>query len=404
VTRREDGRAINERYASPARWNAARHRACAEGEVRPLCRAESDASWIQKRTRVGTSPDRSAIVGSWPTPLAFQAVEKRHPEYALGMRNAHDLLFRHVFSQPEHAEGELKQILPAKIVRAVDWSTLRLVSGTVVDPELAEQRSDVLFSVTLAGREVFVYLLLEHQSTSEALMALRVLGYMLRIWEDWAREHAKTEGLPPIIALVVHHSESGWSKPISFGELFELDEELRALLEPFLPRFEFLLDDLSLGRDEELRSRAMTALGRLVLFCLKRARRSKDMSVDLESWQDAIGEVLEAPNGVAAFATVLRYILAVTDTPPEHLRNMSKRLGRRAEEAYMTGEQILIEQGRKEGEAKGQAKALLKQLELKFGPVTEDVALRVRAGSVKELDRWIERVITATSIDEMFGD
>jgi hypothetical protein len=49
----------------------------------------------------------------------------------------------------------------------------------------------------------------------------------------------------------------------------------------------------------------------------------------------------------------------------------------------------------------GQAAVVLKLLQLKFGPLSDELAARVRAGSPKELDTWTERVLTASTVDEV---
>jgi hypothetical protein len=38
--------------------------------------------------------------------------------------NPHDLLFKGVFGQPEHARGMLRSIVPAMLAETLDWSTL----------------------------------------------------------------------------------------------------------------------------------------------------------------------------------------------------------------------------------------------------------------------------------------
>jgi hypothetical protein len=103
---------------------------------------------------------------------------------------------------------------------------------------------------------------------------------------------------------------------------------------------------------------------------------------------------------------VVRYILEVTDTPPEHLHQMLSQLGPKAEEASMTGEQMLIEKYRAEwlaaGRAEGRAEMLLRQLSVKFGPVSAEIDQRVRSADVAELDVWAERVLVAQAIDDVF--
>jgi hypothetical protein len=41
---------------------------------------------------------------------------------------------------------------------------------------------------------------------------------------------------------------------------------------------------------------------------------------------------------------------------------------------------------------------------LKFGALAPDDVTRIEAGTSDELDRWVERVLTATSVDDVFAD
>jgi hypothetical protein len=45
---------------------------------------------------------------------------------------------------------------------------------------------------------------------------------------------------------------------------------------------------------------------------------------------------------------------------------------------------------------------LLKQLTLKFGSLPPWAEKRIETAGLEELDRWAERVLTATSLDEIF--
>jgi hypothetical protein len=50
----------------------------------------------------------------------------------------------------------------------------------------------------------------------------------------------------------------------------------------------------------------------------------------------------------------------------------------------------------------GSAALLVKLLQLKFGPLSDDDAARVHSASSKELDAWAERILSAASLDEVF--
>jgi predicted transposase/invertase (TIGR01784 family) len=328
------------------------------------------------------------------------------------MQTPHDLFFRHVFADPEHAAGELRTVLPAALVARLDWSSLRALPSTFIDPKLSEQRADLLFSASLAGREVLVYLVMEHQSSVEPFMPLRLLGYLVRIWDAYRREHSEAQRLPPIVPVVVHHSEAGWTAPLAFEALLELEGELLDALRPHLPLFSFVLDDLSQARDDELRARAMSALGRLTLWCLKRVRNGGDLSEELARWSEVMAEIVGAPNGVAALAAVLKYLLEVGQTPRENIEALSHKLGPRAEEAYMTGAQLFREEGRREGEAKGKAEgqaqgkaqAILAVLEARGLTVSEaQRATIANCTDLEQLERWVRQAVTVETTGALFA-
>ena len=67
------------------------------------------------------------------------------------------------------------------------------------------------------------------------------------------------------------------------------------------------------------------------------------------------------------------------------------------------GEDRGREQGLQQGRLEGEARMLLRQLERRFGPVSEDVTGRVRSAPEAQLEQWFDRVLTATSLDDVFA-
>jgi hypothetical protein len=59
--------------------------------------------------------------------------------------------------------------------------------------------------------------------------------------------------------------------------------------------------------------------------------------------------------------------------------------------------------GRAEGEARGRAELLLKLLSQRFGSLSSESIRRVKSASLEELDAFAERVLSATTVDEVFG-
>jgi predicted transposase/invertase (TIGR01784 family) len=329
--------------------------------------------------------------------------------------NPHDLIFKAVFGQPEHARGALRAILPAALADALDWSTLTLQPGSFVDTALSQQHTDLLYAATWRdGGEALVYLLFEHQSTlpTEGLMAERLLSYEVRIWDRWRDDHPKAKTLPMILPIVMYHGASPWSEPESFDALLDVPAGLRPTIEPYLVRFTYLLHDLSKISDDELRDGAMrTALAKLVAMCFKYARTRADFLQILGRWIDVAREVARAPHGLEALAQVMRYILEVNEhVEPEELQGILERdLGPEAKDAIMTAGQRLIEQGRQQGVEQGRQQGhqemLLRLLRQRFGhAVNANVEQRIATASVEQIETWSARVLSAATISELFAD
>jgi hypothetical protein len=60
-----------------------------------------------------------------------------------------------------------------------------------------------------------------------------------------------------------------------------------------------------------------------------------------------------------------------------------------------------VEHGKAEGKAEGRAETLIKLAALKFGTVTDEAQSRIRSATSAELDRMLERVLSAATLDEM---
>jgi len=329
--------------------------------------------------------------------------------------NPHDLLFKGVLSQPEHARGMLCAIAPAMLVEALDWSTLTLQPGSFVDAALIPQHTDLLYSARWRdGGEALVYLLFEHQSTppTDGLMAERLLRYQGRIWDRWRLDHPRAKKLPMILPIVMYHGKTPWPEPLSFDALLDVPAGLRPAVEPYLVRFEYVLHDLSEVSDEELRGGAMrTALAKLVAMCFKHARTRADFLQILGRWMDVVREVLRAPHGLEALAQVMRYILEVNEhVEPEELQGLLERhLGPEAKDAIMTAGQRLIEQGRQQGIEQGRQQGiqgmLLRQLRQRFGDaVNAQVEQRIATASLEQVEAWTGRVLSAATLPEVIGD
>ncbi|MDC0741492.1 Rpn family recombination-promoting nuclease/putative transposase [Polyangium mundeleinium] len=326
----------------------------------------------------------------------------------------HDALFKWAFSQREHAVGLLRAALPRELADVIDWGTLRLEQGSFVDRALRHRHGDLVFSARIRGKTVYFHALVEQQRDVDPLMVFRMGVYMFRLWEQLVRDEPALKELPPIIPIVVHHSEAGWTAATAFQDLVPMDATVRPRLSPFVPQFELRLIDLGGGRAGDLVERALTALGQVVLWCLSVAGDDARFEREIERIGQALDEVLLAKDGLAALGVLLRYLAAT------HQRIGAEKVGEILESA--TGSEVRdviitwldkVEErgrvegrmeGRVEGRMEGQARLLRKLLTARFGALPASARTKIADADEATLSRWGVRLLTAETLDEVFGE
>jgi hypothetical protein len=330
------------------------------------------------------------------------------------MPGPHDLFARYTFGHPERAAAELRAVLPAHVVSEVDWSSLRREPGSVVDPELRETESDLLFTARLrTGQPLLLYVLLEHQSSVDPWMALRMLRYVVRQVERWRTEHPENTRLPLIIPLVMYHGPDGaWTAPRRVEELFDLPGEERERWRALVPRFEYLLDDLTAEREEALSARSGPPLARLAWLVL-RYGRTGDLARKLPDWVTLFAQVQADAEGAEHLVVVIRYLLWVGDVAVHTAarrvlhsvldeQRAEELMGSWAEEMIKRGLQQGLAQGLQQGLSRGRAEDVLRILSKRGVQVDEAARQRILTCSdLTTLDLWFDRSLTATTLADV---
>jgi predicted transposase YdaD len=72
------------------------------------------------------------------------------------------------------------------------------------------------------------------------------------------------------------------------------------------------------------------------------------------------------------------------------------------QEGRLEGKQEGRLEGKLEGVQLGEATILLRQIELKFGAISEQDRRRIESADAETLLKWSERVLTAESLDQLF--
>ncbi|MEV0709781.1 Rpn family recombination-promoting nuclease/putative transposase [Nocardia aurea] len=325
----------------------------------------------------------------------------------------HDAYFRRVLSVPANAASEIRDTIPEPLIGRIDWDCMELQPVSFVSDQLDSRFSDILYRTRLDGHPAYIYLLVEHQSRSDRFMALRIMEYLVNVWNQHRHQHPDQDTLPAVLPLVVHSNGTGrrWNAPTELSELIDLDPAARAALAPYLPRLRFLLDDVAALDLPALLARDLTPATRVMLALHKIAPRNTDPRSDILKLIDDLRVLASGPDGIAELQVVMTYILLVGDFAEADFDLLIDRLGPRAKEALMTtAERLRAEgriegrdEGRDEGLVEGAARVLTRLLTVKFGALPPATIHTIRTSQLTQIETWTTRVLTAATLDEIFA-
>jgi len=290
-------------------------------------------------------------------------------------------------------------------------SSLEISRESYIDENLITHQSDILIRTRLRNSPLLVYILVEHKSYPYKWTLLKLLSYMVRIWEKEHAQHKRLKKLPPIIPMIFYHGSRRWRLPLDFVSYVEIGEELRS----YIPSFQAVMFNLQQLGDVDLRG---NLLFQAVIKTFKYA---------LTQLGSYLGEILRNFSMVpfdddhkALLNVLLEYIIQVgKDIDRKDVEEVLRTVGSAdMKEAYMTLEEQLIAKGKDEGKLEGKLEGkvegrlegqtlakqqvLLRLIEKKFGPVDIEESRKIRnCRDLDSLDQAIELVLDAESIDRV---
>ena len=322
--------------------------------------------------------------------------------------SGHDHGYKRLFSHPQTVEELLRGFLAADWVERLDFSTLERVGNSFVSEDHRERRTDVIWRVLWKDgkRRSDVYLLLEFQSTSDPFMSVRILTYVGLLLEEIIRKRKlrRNACLPIVLPIVFYNGKGPWRAPLDLISLFV---EMPEGPQRHLPRLRYLLLDesrMDLSHPDLAENRVA------ILFRIEVSRAPEDV---LRLTRELVkllppGEDPELRRTILAWLTsVLRrtfpgVIIPATvnleDFPMSLEDNMAAWRTRQEREWRRNG----LREGKREGRAEGMHQILLRLLNRRFGPISEEVRRKVQEiQSTRRLNTLADKILTAGSLREL---
>jgi predicted transposase/invertase (TIGR01784 family) len=322
----------------------------------------------------------------------------------------HDHSYKLLFSHAAMIEDLLRGFVHEAWINELDFATLEKVNNQFISDDLRERENDLIWRVRWSGEWLYIYILLEFQSTVAPFMAVRMMTYLGLLYQDLIKHRQLTASkqLPPVLPLVLYNGRERWQAALNICDLIPTPPRG---LEKYRPQLEYLLLDEGALSEVEL-----LAPGPNLVAALFRLEQSRTVT-DIQQVLTHLLEWLSTPQQERLrrdFATWLRRVILPKRLPhvllPQlnELQEMHNMLSETVQQWYAQAEaqglQQGIQQGKQEGQLEGERLIFKSQLQTKFGPLSLNIEQQIDTLDTQTLLRCANQLLTATTIEEVFAN
>jgi predicted transposase/invertase (TIGR01784 family) len=332
------------------------------------------------------------------------------------MKN-HDNIYKNIFSFKEAVRDLLQGFISETWINQLDFDSLKKESTGRVTDDLRTRENDLIWSIALKPtpgappqnddekERVYIYLLLEFQSTIDPYMAVRVMSYVALLYQDLIKAKAIKNGkLPCVFPLVLYNGERPWKAATSINDL----------IEPSIPGLDlfraqshyFLIDEAQVDQ-------ALLPLTNCIANFVTINHPQSDEN--LAKAFKALANNPDLAQNMAykrAFGSwfndfVFTNMNIQDEAQAKILKNLPlEMLTERIN--MITGhmdvlKQDWLQQGVSQGKVEGEAKLLKTLLTERFGSLPIDFENLIDAAPLHQIEAWFKTAIKAPSLSSIFG-
>ncbi len=177
----------------------------------------------------------------------------------------HDTGYKELFGYPEFVQALIEGFTFDELAELMDFSTLKNHSGHYITPLFEEKIEDIVWSVEITFGEsrqrLFLYILLEFQSTVDLSMPIRLLHYVACFYDHLIKtgETTAAQGLPPVFPVLIYNGSRRWTAKHDIYDLIQ--PEPPVFLHRYQPHLRYYVIDIGRYTEQELAQRSTPLSG-----------------------------------------------------------------------------------------------------------------------------------------------
>ncbi len=329
----------------------------------------------------------------------------------------HDNSYKLLFSHPEMVRDLLSGFVNEPWLAELDLTTLEKVNGSYVTDDLRDREDDIIWRVSFKGRWLYLYILLEFQSSIDAHMAVRILTYLGLLYQDLIKQKSipADQKLPPILPIVLYNGKARWRAATDIQQLIE---DTPTGLSDYIPRMKYLLlDEGAIDESGAWELKNLVA----ALFKLEKSGTPAGMEQVVSALIDWLG-AQEQISLRRAFVIWIKRVLLPGRMPGVSLPDLGGLLEIKTmlaetvvewteqwkqqglQQGLQEGRQEGHQQGLQQGKLEGEIAVLERLITKRFGPLTAATKVRLQNANLEQLEIWSDRFLDSPTLAALFDE
>lgn len=151
------------------------------------------------------------------------------------VKKKHDSAYKYLFKNKRIFLQLLKSFVYEDFIKEIELNHLELFDKSFISDDLLDRESDLIYKINFKDNEYYIYFLLEFQSTVDKSIPVRLLSYILLLY-DLTYKNSKKGLLSNIFPILLYNGKDDWTIPLNIKDLIETN-----IPSKYIPSFEYYL-------------------------------------------------------------------------------------------------------------------------------------------------------------------
>jgi len=150
-------------------------------------------------------------------------------------KKPHDSAYKYLFKNKHIFLQLLKSFVHEDFIHEIELEHLELYDKSFISDELIDRECDLIYKISYPKKQYFIYILLEFQSTVDKTIPVRMLTYIMLLYESIYKE-SQAGRLANIFPILLYNGKEDWNIPLNVNELID-----KNIPSKYIPSFEYYL-------------------------------------------------------------------------------------------------------------------------------------------------------------------